>query len=99
MNPVDDGCAGCDWPNENPVDAGCAGCDWPNSDVCAGCAGCDWPNSEPVCAGWPNALVPLPNVLPPVPNALPAGFAIEKIAPLRVPELEGERHLVVIRRQ
>ncbi|MEK6308324.1 MAG: 16S rRNA (guanine(527)-N(7))-methyltransferase RsmG [Pantoea dispersa] len=31
--------------------------------------------------------------------ALPAGFAIEKIAPLRVPELEGERHLVVIRRQ
>ena len=31
--------------------------------------------------------------------ALPAGFAIEKIEPLRVPELEGERHLVVIMRQ
>jgi 16S rRNA m(7)G-527 methyltransferase (EC 2.1.1.-) len=31
--------------------------------------------------------------------ALPAGFTIEKIEPLRVPELEGERHLVVIRRQ
>ncbi|MBA0036461.1 16S rRNA (guanine(527)-N(7))-methyltransferase RsmG [Pantoea sp. BIGb0393] len=32
-------------------------------------------------------------------SALPAGFMVEKIQPLRVPELDGERHLVVISRQ
>nr|WP_225608406.1 16S rRNA (guanine(527)-N(7))-methyltransferase RsmG [Pantoea sp. PNT03] len=31
--------------------------------------------------------------------ALPAGFKVEKIQPLQVPELDGERHLVVITRQ
>ncbi|ALV94116.1 MULTISPECIES: 16S rRNA (guanine(527)-N(7))-methyltransferase RsmG [Pantoea] len=31
--------------------------------------------------------------------ALPAGFTVEKIESLRVPELDGERHLVVIKRQ
>lgn len=31
--------------------------------------------------------------------ALPAGFTVEKIQPLQVPELDGERHLVVITRQ
>ncbi|NWA63573.1 16S rRNA (guanine(527)-N(7))-methyltransferase RsmG [Pantoea sp. B9002] len=31
--------------------------------------------------------------------ALPAGFMVEKIQPLQVPELDGERHLVVITRQ
>lgn len=30
---------------------------------------------------------------------LPAGFTVEKIQPLQVPELDGERHLVVITRQ
>jgi len=28
--------------------------------------------------------------------ALPAGFRVENVSPLRVPQLEGERHLVVI---
>lgn len=28
--------------------------------------------------------------------ALPAGFTVEKVSPLSVPQLEGERHLVVI---
>lgn len=28
--------------------------------------------------------------------ALPAGFRVEKISPLTVPQLEGERHLVII---
>ncbi|WP_312664211.1 RsmG family class I SAM-dependent methyltransferase, partial [Pantoea sp. CTOTU49201] len=32
-------------------------------------------------------------------SALPAGFRVEKIQPLQVPELDGERHLVVITRQ
>jgi 16S rRNA (guanine527-N7)-methyltransferase len=32
-------------------------------------------------------------------SALPAGFTVEKIQPLQVPELDGERHLVVITRQ
>ncbi|MFC7779096.1 16S rRNA (guanine(527)-N(7))-methyltransferase RsmG [Pantoea sp. GCM10028869] len=31
--------------------------------------------------------------------ALPAGFRVEKIQPLQVPELDGERHLVVITHQ
>jgi 16S rRNA (guanine527-N7)-methyltransferase len=31
--------------------------------------------------------------------SLPAGFSVEKIEALRVPELEGERHLVVISQQ
>ncbi|WP_058973700.1 16S rRNA (guanine(527)-N(7))-methyltransferase RsmG [Type-D symbiont of Plautia stali] len=31
--------------------------------------------------------------------ALPAGFTVEKIESLRVPELDGERHLVVIKCQ
>ncbi|WP_130832860.1 16S rRNA (guanine(527)-N(7))-methyltransferase RsmG [[Erwinia] mediterraneensis] len=31
--------------------------------------------------------------------ALPGGFALESVVALQVPELEGERHLVVIRRQ
>lgn len=31
--------------------------------------------------------------------ALSAGFTVEKIQPLQVPELDGERHLVVITRQ
>ncbi len=30
--------------------------------------------------------------------ALPAGFSVEKTCPLQVPELDGERHLVIIRR-
>lgn len=28
--------------------------------------------------------------------ALPAGFSVEKVSPLHVPQLEGERHLVII---
>ncbi|WP_313684289.1 MULTISPECIES: 16S rRNA (guanine(527)-N(7))-methyltransferase RsmG [unclassified Pantoea] len=32
-------------------------------------------------------------------NTLPAGFVVEQVYPLQVPELEGERHLVVIARQ
>ncbi|MDE1188792.1 MAG: 16S rRNA (guanine(527)-N(7))-methyltransferase RsmG [Pantoea sp.] len=32
-------------------------------------------------------------------NTLPAGFLVEQVYPLQVPELEGERHLVVIARQ
>lgn len=32
-------------------------------------------------------------------SALPAGFVVEKIQPLVVPELDGERHLVIITRQ
>lgn len=32
-------------------------------------------------------------------SALPVGFRVEKIQPLQVPELDGERHLVVITRQ
>lgn len=28
--------------------------------------------------------------------ALPAGFSVEKVCPLHVPQLEGERHLVII---
>jgi len=31
-------------------------------------------------------------------TALPAGFTVEKIEALHVPELDGERHLVIIRR-
>ncbi|MGK3124502.1 16S rRNA (guanine(527)-N(7))-methyltransferase RsmG [Candidatus Pantoea formicae] len=32
-------------------------------------------------------------------TALPAGFTVEKMEALHVPELDGERHLVIIRRQ
>ncbi|MEG3129078.1 16S rRNA (guanine(527)-N(7))-methyltransferase RsmG [Pantoea cypripedii] len=32
-------------------------------------------------------------------NTLPAGFVVQQIYPLQVPELDGERHLVVIARQ
>ena len=31
-------------------------------------------------------------------TALPAGFTVEKMEALHVPELDGERHLVIIRR-
>lgn len=30
-------------------------------------------------------------------DGLPQGLAVEKVIPLSVPELEGERHLVIIR--
>jgi 16S rRNA (guanine527-N7)-methyltransferase len=32
-------------------------------------------------------------------TALPAGFSVEKMEALQVPELDGERHLVIIRRE
>nr|WP_244989132.1 16S rRNA (guanine(527)-N(7))-methyltransferase RsmG [Pantoea cypripedii] len=32
-------------------------------------------------------------------NTLPAGFVVQQVYPLQVPELDGERHLVVIARQ
>ena len=32
-------------------------------------------------------------------NTLPPGFVVQQVYPLQVPELEGERHLVVIARQ